>query len=192
MSETIKKKPEKITMIMVGVMISLFLASLDETITGTAMPKIINNLNGIALYNWPFTMYMLCSTIAIPIIGRIADLYGHKFTYIIGIVVFLCSSMLCGFANNMTQFIIFRGIQGIGGGILIANSFIVVGDLFAPVERAKYMGLVASMFGLASIIHRPGAGRNDYRYARVALDFLYEYSGGNDCNDHHYHYFTGC
>jgi EmrB/QacA subfamily drug resistance transporter len=152
MSETINEKTKKIVMIMAGVMISLFLAALDETITGTAMPKIIGNLNGMALYNWPFTMYMLCSTIAIPIIGRIADLYGHKLTYIIGIAIFLCSSMLCGFANNMIQFIIFRGIQGIGGGTLIANSFIIVGDLFAPAERAKYMGFVASMFGLASII----------------------------------------
>lgn len=151
MGKEAEKQP-KIALIIMGVMLSVFLAALDGTITSTAMPKIIGDLRGMALYNWPFTLYMLCSTIAIPIFGRIADLTSHKLTYIIGIAIFLVGSFLCGISNNMMQLIAFRGIQGIGGGTLIANSFVIVGDLFAPAERAKIMGLVASMFGLSSIV----------------------------------------
>ncbi|TCL63792.1 EmrB/QacA subfamily drug resistance transporter [Hydrogenispora ethanolica] len=143
---------KKTVLIMIGVMLSVFLSALDNTIAGTAMPRIISDLKGIELYAWPFTIYMLCSTISIPIFGRMADLYGHKLTYFSGIAIFLAGSVLCGFSSNMPQLIVFRGIQGVGGGTLIANSFIIVGSLFPPAERAKYMGFVAAVIGLASII----------------------------------------
>jgi EmrB/QacA subfamily drug resistance transporter len=137
---------------MISVMVSLFLAALDSTIVGTAMPKIIGDLQGMEQYSWPFTAYMLFSTLAIVIFGRLSDLYGRKFIFLFGILFFLFSSALCGLSQSMLQLIIFRGLQGIGGGILFSSSFIIVGDLFQPRERGKYMGLLVSMFGLSSVI----------------------------------------
>jgi EmrB/QacA subfamily drug resistance transporter len=137
---------------MISVMISLLLAALDSTIVGTAMPKIIGDLHGMERYSWPFTAYMLFSTLAIVTSGRLSDLYGRKQVFLSGILFFLFSSALCGLSRSMLQLIIFRGMQGIGGGILFSSSFIIVGDLFPPRERGKYMGLLAAMFGLASVI----------------------------------------
>ena len=141
-----------IVLIMISLMISLLLAALDSTIVGTAMPKIIGDLHGMEHYTWPFTIYMLCSTIAILIFGKLSDIYGRKSVMIFGIVIFLLSSSLCGISSNMIQLIIFRGIQGIGGGILVSNVYIIVGELFPPVKRGKYMGMVSSMWGLSSVI----------------------------------------
>ena len=138
--------------IMVSIMISLLLAALDSTIVGTAMPKIIGELHGMERYSWPFTAYMLFSTLAIVVFGRLSDLYGRKPVFLFGILFFLFSSALCGLSRSMLQLIIFRGLQGIGGGVLVSSSFIVVGELFPPRERGKYMGLLVSMFGLASVL----------------------------------------
>lgn len=148
------KKLEKrqIIFIMLGVMLSVLLSSLDSTIVGTAMPKIINELYGMEHYTWPFTAYMLCSTIAIPIFGKIADIYGRKPIWFIGATIFLVSTALCGLSQTMLQLIIFRGIQGLGGGILMSNSFAIVGQIFSPQERGKYMGMVTAVFGLSSVI----------------------------------------
>ena len=142
----------KITGIMVSVMISLLLAALDSTIVGTAMPKIIGELHGMERYSWPFTAYMLFSTLAIVIFGRLSDVYGRKPVFLFGILFFLFSSALCGLSRSMLQLIIFRGMQGIGGGVLVSSAFIIVGQLFTPRERGKYMGLLVSMFGLASVL----------------------------------------
>ncbi len=144
--------PKKIRLIMTGVMLSLLLAALDNTIVSTAMPKIIRDLHGMEHYAWPFTAYMLFSTSIIPIAGKLADVYGRKNVDLIGMSVFLIASALCGLSGSMTQLIIFRGLQGIGGGTLISNAFIIVGEIFPPRQRGKYIGLVASMFGVASIL----------------------------------------
>jgi EmrB/QacA subfamily drug resistance transporter len=141
-----------IILTMVSLMITLLLAALDSTIVGTAMPKIISDLNGMEHYSWPFTAYMLCSTLAILIFGKLSDMYGRKPIFVSGIIVFLISSALCGMSRTMTQLILFRGLQGIGGGIIISNVFIMVGEMFPPVKRGKYIGLVSSMWGLASVI----------------------------------------
>jgi EmrB/QacA subfamily drug resistance transporter len=138
--------------VMISVMISLLLAALDSTIVGTAMPKIIGELHGMERYSWPFTAYMLFSTLAIVIFGRLSDLYGRKPVFLFGILFFLVSSALCGLSRSMLQLIIFRGLQGIGGGVLVSSAFIIVGELFPPRERGKYMGLLISMFGLASVL----------------------------------------
>ncbi len=138
--------------IMISLMISLLLAALDSTIVGTAMPKIIGDLHGMERYSWPFTAYMLFSTIAIVMFGRLSDVYGRKPVFLFGILFFLLTSALCGLASSMLQLIIFRGLQGIGGGVLVSSVFIIVGELFPPRERGKYMGLVVSMFGLASVL----------------------------------------
>ena len=143
---------KRIIFIMMGVMLSILLAALDSTIVGPAMPKIVGDLKGMEHYAWPFTAYMLCSTVVIPIFGKLADIYGRKPIYFIGISLFLVGSALCGASQTMMQLILFRGLQGIGGGILMSNVFAIVGDIFSPAERGKYMGIVVSMFGLASII----------------------------------------
>lgn len=146
------KEEIKISFIMAGLMIGLLVAALDNSIIGTAMPKIVSNLGGMAYYVWPFTIYMLTSTISILLFGKLSDLYGRKKILLGGIVLFVLSSIACGFSNNMSQLILFRGIQGIGGGILITIPFIVVAELFSPRERGKYMGILASVFGLANVL----------------------------------------
>lgn len=143
---------KRVWLIMIGVMLSVLLSSLDSTIVGTAMPKIINDLQGMEHYTWPFTAYMLCSTITIPIFGKLADIYGRKIIWFIGIIIFLVATALCGLSQTMIQLIVFRGIQGLGGGILMSNSFAIVGAMFSPKERGKYIGLVMAVFGLSSVI----------------------------------------
>jgi len=137
---------------MLGVMLGVLLAALDSSVVGTAMPNIISDLHGIDLYTWPFTAYMLCSTIIIPVSGKMADMYGRKLIYLSGIVIFLAASALCGISWNMMALIVFRGAQGMGAGIILSSAFAVVGELFSPRERGKYMGFVASMFGLSSLL----------------------------------------
>jgi EmrB/QacA subfamily drug resistance transporter len=135
-----------------AVMLGLFLSAMDQTIVGTAMPRIIADLSGLELYAWVFTSYMLASTTFVPIVGRMGDIYGRKIFLLAGIVIFLVGSILCGASQSMTQLIVFRGMQGVGGGFLFANSFALVGDLYSPAERGKYAGLMSGVFGLASVI----------------------------------------
>jgi EmrB/QacA subfamily drug resistance transporter len=135
-----------------GVILTMFLSSLDQTIVGTATPRIIADLGGFAHYTWLATAYMVTSTIVLPITGRLTDMYGRKHFYTAGIAVFILGSLLCGLSQTMTQIIIFRGLQGIGGGIMMANAFTVIGDLFPPAERGKYVGLVTAVFGVSSVI----------------------------------------
>jgi len=137
---------------MAGLMVGLLVAAFDYSIMATAMPKVINSLNGMKYYVWPFTSYMLSSTIAIILFGKLSDIYGRKHVLILGIITFVVTSVMCGLANNMFELIIFRGLQGIGGGILISLPFIVVGEIFSPRGRAKYMGILASVFALADIL----------------------------------------
>lgn len=143
---------KRIRFIIIGLMLSSLLSALDSTIVGTAMPKVVNELQGINHYAWPFTAYMLTSTISIPIFGKLADLFGRKPIYFIGVITFIVSSALCGTSNSMLQLILFRGLQGIGGGILISGSMQIVGEIFPVKERGKYMGIISSMFGFASLI----------------------------------------
>lgn len=139
-------------LIMGAAMLGLFLAAMDQTVVGTAMPRVIAELQGLELYSWVFTAYMLTSTIAVPIVGKLSDLYGRKLFFIAGVVIFLLGSALSGMSQSMTQLIVFRGLQGVGGGFLFANTFAIIGDLFAPGERAKYAGFMSGVFGLASVI----------------------------------------
>jgi len=135
-----------------GVLLAMFLSALDQTVVGTALPKIIADLKGFEHYTWVATAYLLTATIMMPIVGRLTDMYGRKWFYIVGIIIFLIGSALCGLSQNMTQLILFRGFQGIGAGIMMANAFIVIGDLFPPSERGKYQGLIVAVFGLSSIV----------------------------------------
>lgn len=150
--DIIKSGGHSIPVIMGGVMLGLLLAALDGTIMSTVMPTIITQLGGMEYYTWPFTVYMLASTISIIIFGKISDLFGRKQVFNAGIVIFLAGSILSGLSPGMIYLILFRLIQGIGGGILLTVSFIMVAELFPIWERGKYMGILASVFGIASII----------------------------------------
>ncbi|MGA7677512.1 MAG: MDR family MFS transporter [Dehalococcoidia bacterium] len=137
---------------LVGVLLAMFLGSLDQTIVGTAMPRIIADLGGFAHYTWVTTAYLVTSTVVLPITGKLTDMYGRKHFYTAGITVFILGSLLSGLSQTMTQIIILRGLQGIGAGIMMANAFIVIGDLFPPAERGKYQGLISAVFGISAII----------------------------------------
>jgi EmrB/QacA subfamily drug resistance transporter len=135
-----------------GVMLAMFLSSMDQTVVGTAMPRIISELGGFNQYTWVTTIYIITSAIAVPITGKLTDIYGRKFFYIGGIGIFVLASIACGFSNTMNQIIIFRGVQGIGAGVMMANAFTVIGDLFPPAVRGKYQGLMSGVFGLSAVI----------------------------------------
>src|SRR5688572_12438737 len=107
----------KLAVIMISVLLGILLAALDQTIVGPAMPRIIADLNGFEQYSWVVTMYLLTSTITVPIFGKLSDMYGRKWFFIAGIVVFLVGSALSGFSQDMLQLIVFRGVQGLGAGI---------------------------------------------------------------------------
>ncbi len=153
--------------ILAGVLLAMLLGALDATIVGPAMANIVRDLGGMALLAWVFTIYSLTSTITIPIVGKLSDLYGRKWFYIGGISLFLVGSALSGAAGEpifntlfaplgessaMLQLIVFRGIQGVGGGMMMANGMAIIGDLFEPRERARYQGLMGGVFGLASVL----------------------------------------
>ena len=135
-----------------AVLLALFLGALDQTIVSTAMPQILTDLNGSALYTWVITIYLLTSTITVPFYGKLSDLFGRKPLLMFGISVFLIGSALSGLSQTMEQLIIFRGIQGIGAGALFPISLAVIGDLFSPAERGRYQGLFGAVFGLSFIL----------------------------------------
>lgn len=142
----------QIILVMAGLMVGLLVAAFDYSIIATAMPKVIQSLNGMEYYAWPFSSYMLTSTISLILFGKLSDIYGRKQVLIPGIIIFVITSVICGFATNMFELIVARAIQGIGGGILLSLPFVVVGEMFSPRERAKYMGILGSVFGLADVI----------------------------------------
>ena len=138
--------------ILVAIMLGLFLGALDQTIVSVALPTIVTDLGGQSLLTWTITIYLLTSTITVPFYGKLSDLYGRKPLLMIGITLFLVGSALSGLSQDMTQLIVFRGIQGLGAGALFPISLAVIGDLFTPAERGKYQGLFGAVFGLSSII----------------------------------------
>ena len=135
-----------------GVMAAIFLSALDQTIVGTALPHIVGDLHGFDRYTWVTTVYLLTSTAVVPVVGKISEQLGRKRVFMFGITFFLVGSAICGAAQTMTQLIAFRGLQGIGGGILTGMAFAIIADLFSPIERAKYTGMVTAVFGFASVI----------------------------------------
>ena len=144
--------PRQVQISLAAAMLALFLGSLDQTIVGIAMPQIIADVGGFTHYTWITTIYLITSTIAAPLTGKLSDMFGRKVFYIAGLSLFVVGSLLCGLSQTMTQLIIFRGVQGIGAGVILATAFIVIGDLFPPSERGKYQGLVTGVFGISSVI----------------------------------------
>ena len=143
--------------VVAGTMLALLLAALDQTIVGTAMPRIVAELNGLSYYSWVITAYLVASTIMVPIAGKLGDLFGRKPFLLAGMIGFIVASALCGQSHGMLELVIFRTIQGIFGGMLFATVFAVIGDLFPPTQRARLAGLFGGVFGLASIVG-PTAG----------------------------------
>jgi EmrB/QacA subfamily drug resistance transporter len=145
------EKRQKI-IVMIAVMSGLFLAALDQTIVGTALPKILTEFNALDKLSWVVTAYLLTSTIAVPISGKLSDLFGRRRLLLIGTVIFVLASILSGIAGNIDQLIAYRALQGIGGGILMANAFAIIGDLFDARERGKWQGIFGAVFGLSSVV----------------------------------------
>ena len=145
--------PHPVRMRVLGaVMIGVFLAALDQTVVGTALPKIITDLGGNDLYTWAFTAYLLTSTISGPLYGKLSDLFGRRPIFLFGIGVFMAGSLLAGLSQEMWQLVAARGVQGLGAGALFPIALAVIGDLFAPSERGRYQGLFGAVFGLSVLV----------------------------------------
>ena len=137
---------------MTAVMLAIFMTAIDAYIVATAMPTIVADLGGFRLFSWAFAAYLLAQAVTIPIYGRLADLYGRKRVFFAGTSVFLLGSLLCGFAWGMVPLILFRVLQGAGAGAVQPIATTIIGDIYAPVERARMQGYVSGVFGVAAII----------------------------------------
>ncbi|HEX7002092.1 MAG TPA: MDR family MFS transporter [Trueperaceae bacterium] len=145
-----------------GILLAMFLGALDQTIVSTALPRIVEDLGGLERYAWVFTAYLVASTVLVPVVGKLADMYSRKTIELVSVSIFLAGSFLCGVAGEfgslpllgdaMNQLIVFRAIQGIGAAGLFSLAFIIIADLFPPAVRGKYQGLVSAVFGVASIL----------------------------------------
>src|SRR5262252_7919772 len=144
--------PRRKLAILGAILLTMFLASLDQTVVGTALPRIITDLNGANLYAWVVTAYLLTSTITVPIYGKFSDVFGRKVMLMIGVSLFLIGSWLSGASQNMTELVLFRAIQGLGAGALFPIVIAIIADLYSPRERGRYQGLFGAVFGLSFIV----------------------------------------
>ncbi len=145
------QKKSNINLVVAGLLLGLFMASLDQTIVSTAMTTIIEKLGGLENFIWVYSAYMIAMVVATPILGKLSDMYGRKRFFLAGLIVFLIGSILCGTAQNMDQLIIYRALQGLGGGALMPIAFTMIFDLFPAERRGKMMGLFGAVFGLSSV-----------------------------------------
>lgn len=139
------------TIVMTGLMIGTFLTAVEGTVISTAMPSIIDDLHGIKIMDWAFSVFMLTSAVTVPLFGKLADLFGRKRVFSTGTLIFLLGSVLCGLSWSMAAFIAFRGIQGIGAGAVMTLSTTIIGDIFPVRTRAKMFGMIGMIWGIAGI-----------------------------------------
>ncbi len=159
---TVETTPQERRITLIALMIVLLMSAMDQNVVGTAMPRIVAQFQGLNLYSWITTIYLLTSTVTVPIWGKLGDLFGRKGVLLVGTVVFLAGSWLCGLAGEisdlpflhggMVQLIAARGLQGIGGGALFTSAFAVMADLYPPRERGKLSGYFGGMFGVAALV----------------------------------------
>lgn len=138
--------------IMVAIIVAMFFSSINQTIVGVALPRIIAKLGGMDYYTWIITIYLLTSTISTILVGKLSDIYGRKPFILSGIVIFMIGAFFSGTSKDIIQLIIYRGIQGVGAGIIMATAFTAIGDLFSPRERGRWSGLMSAVFGISSIL----------------------------------------
>ena len=138
--------------VMIAVMSGLFLVALDQTIISTALGQIVKDFNSFGSLGLVVTAYLLFSTVSVPIAGKMSDMFGRRPVLLTGVILFTVASLLSGIAANVDQLILFRALQGLGGGIITANAFTIIGDLFTPRERGKWQGVFAAVFGLSSVV----------------------------------------
>src|SRR6266542_652592 len=143
---------QRVRLIFGALLLVLLLASLDQTIVSTALPTIVGDLGGISKFSWVVTAYLLASTVVGPLYGKIGDLYGRKTVLQSAIVIFLLGSALCGISQNMTELIVFRALQGLGGGGLFVVTIAVIGDIIPPRDRGRYQGFFGAVFGVSTVI----------------------------------------
>jgi EmrB/QacA subfamily drug resistance transporter len=141
----------QILVILVGVMAGMFLAALDQSIVGTALPRIVSELGGLDRLSWVVTAYLLTSTAVTPLWGKLSDLYGRRLTFQAAITIFVVGSALSGLSQNMGELIVFRAVQGLGGGGLFALALSIIGDVIPPRERGRYQGYFGAVFGVSSV-----------------------------------------
>src|SRR5207253_6632104 len=135
-----------------GVALALLLAALDQTVVGVAMPRIVSELHGLQYYAWVTTAYLITSTALVPVAGKLGDMFGRKPFLLAGMVGFVAASALCGLSQNMVELVVFRGTQGLFGGMLFASVFAVLADIFPVEQRARMQGVFGGVFGLSSLI----------------------------------------
>jgi EmrB/QacA subfamily drug resistance transporter len=149
---TQSSSPAQVVIATVGVAMALLLAALDQTIVGVAMPRIVSDLHGLNYYAWVTTAYLITSTALVPVAGKLGDMFGRKPFLLAGMVGFVAASALCGTSQNMVELVLFRGLQGVFGGVLFASTFAVLADVFPPAQRARMSGLFGAVFGLSSVV----------------------------------------
>src|SRR3954470_494209 len=152
MSETPAVVSGRRSLILAACMMATFMAAVENTIVGTAMPSIVGSLGDFHLFSWVFVTYLLFQAVSVPIYGRLSDLYGRRNVFFAGAGIFLLGSTLCGFAHDMYWLIAFRALQGIGAGAVQPVAYAIVGDIYTPTERAKVQGYLSSVFGISAVI----------------------------------------
>src|SRR5690625_7454808 len=145
----VKKSNTKL--ILTGLLLAMFMAAIDNTIVATAMGTIVSDIGGMDKISWIMSAYIVATMAGMPLFGKLSEMYGRKIVFIAGLMIFLIGSILCGFAVSIEQLIIFRAIQGIGGGALMPIAFTIVYDVFPADKRGKMIGLLGAVFGIASV-----------------------------------------
>ncbi|MFF0945219.1 MDR family MFS transporter [Kocuria sp. CPCC 205300] len=145
------RSQQQLRLTFLGLLMAVLLAALDQTIVATALPSIVGDLDGLDRISWVVTAYVLAATVGLPVYGKLGDLYGRKRIFLAAVLVFLLGSVLAGAAQGMTQLIVFRAVQGLGGGGLLIGAQAIIADLVPPRERGRYMGVIGAAFGLASV-----------------------------------------
>jgi MFS family permease len=148
--EQVSSRPN-VKLVFSGLLLVMLLAALDQTIVATALPTIVGDLGGLSHLSWVVTAYLLAQTAVTPLYGKLGDLYGRKVVLQVGLVIFLAGSALCGVSASLDQLIVFRALQGLGGGGLMVSAQAAIGDVVPPRERGRYSGMFGAVFGIASI-----------------------------------------